>query len=48
MIHALDLKPDEKEALTRRALAQVSQNFSLEAMCDAILAVYKTLLTKPS
>lgn len=48
MIHALDLKPAEKEALTQRALSHVSQNFSLEAMCDATLAVYEKLLTKPS
>lgn len=42
--HALDLPPDQRSALTARALDHVSKSFSVEAMCAATLDVYRTLL----
>ncbi|SOC19372.1 glycosyltransferase family 4 protein [Stappia indica] len=39
----LALAPQDREALAARALAHVRQDFTVEAMCEATLAVYDSL-----
>jgi len=41
---ALAQLPEERQAMTSRALAHVRQNFSVETMCSRTLAVYAGLL----
>ena len=43
--HALKMPEDERQALTARARAHVTEKFSVEAMCAKTLAVYERLLT---
>lgn len=48
LVEALDLGPDGRAALARRARAHAVGAFSLKAMTDATLAVYARLLAQPS
>ena len=43
--HALKMPEDERQALTARASAHVTEKFSVETMCARTLAVYERLLT---